>query len=149
MFVNNLKNAVKTLDTRYFLFYVICISVIALYGKYRCDHIKDHKDVLEFELFKGSKKYQIDGWSISHLLFNALIGYLYPKTIVISMILGGLWELTETYIGIYKPSIVKGYGFCDTKNKNEEPKVWWYGKKSDIFVNLTGFMIGKTIREKL
>ena len=124
-----MKNAVKTLDARYFLFYVICISVIALYGKYRCDHIKDHKDVLEFELFKGSKKYQIDGWSISHLLFNALIGYLYPKTIVISMILGGLWELTETYIGIYKPSIVKDMDFVIQKTKMKNLKCGGMEKK--------------------
>ena len=78
-----------------------------------------------------------------------MIGYLYPKTIIISMLLGSLWELTETYFGIYRPKIVKGYGFCDTKNKNEKPKVWWYGKKSDIFVNFTGFMVGKTLRENL
>lgn len=140
---------IKSLDARYFLLYIICISVIGLYGKYRCDHIKDHKDVLEFELFKGSGKYGIDGWSISHFSFNVMMGYLYPKAIVPSMVLGGIWELIETYVGIYKPEMIKGFGFCDTKQLDDEPKVWWYGKKSDLVINFIGFMAGKTLRDNL
>ena len=140
------KKYIKSLDATYFLLYVICISIIIIYGKYRCDHVKDHLDVLEFEAFKGSSKYGIDGWSLTHLSFNMMIGYLYPKTLLPSMVLGGIWELFETYAGIYKPELLKGFGFCDTDKKT---KVWWYGKKSDIICNFIGFMLGKTIREKL
>ena len=145
------KKYIKSLDARYFLLYVVCISAIALYGKYRCEHIKDHKDVLELELFKGSSKYGIDGWSITHFTFNAIIGYLYPKTVILSMVLGGIWELIETYMGIYKPKIKKDFGFCDMAESktDDKTKVWWYGKKSDIVINFIGFMAGKTLRENL
>ena len=146
-----LKKHIKSLDARYFLLYVVCISAIILYGKYRCNSVKRRKDFLEFELFKSSGKYGIDGWSITHITFNGIVGYLYPNALVPSMILGGIWELIETYIGIYNPKFMKEFGSCDVKDlKNgDKSNVWWYGKKSDILINFIGFMAGKTLRENL
>ena len=136
-------------DKYYFLLYITCFLVIVFYGKYRCKQIEDHTDILEFNLFKNSNKYGIDGWSITHVLFNAVIGYLYPKALFLSLFLGGLWETFETYVGMYRPNIMEEYGFCSPNGiqTDKKTKVWWYGKKSDIIVNFVGFMIGKTLRE--
>ena len=124
----------------YCLLIIICPLLITLYGYYRCKNIETHKDVLSFELFNNSsKKYGLDGWSISHLLFYMLLGYLFPNKIILTLSLGIIWELFETYIGIYKPYIFQEFGFCSTDISN----VWWYGKFSDIIVNFIGFIIGQ------
>ena len=123
----------------YCLLIIICPLLIALYGYYRCKNIKTHDDYLGFDLFNNSKKYGLDGWSISHLLFYMLLGYLFPNKIILTLSLGIIWELFETFIGIYKPNIFKDYGFCSTDNS----KVWWHGKFSDIIVNFIGFIIGQ------
>ena len=124
----------------YCLLIIICPLLIGIYGYYRCKNIETHKDYLSFELFNNSQSnYGLDGWSISHLLFYMLLGYLFPNKIILTLSLGIIWELFETYIGIYKPIIFKDFGFCSTDNS----KVWWYGKISDIIVNFIGFMIGQ------
>jgi phosphatidylserine decarboxylase len=137
----------ENLDLRYFAICFSCVVVIFMYGKYRCENIKDHTDMLEFSLFKNSKKYGIDGWLLSHLLFFMLLGYLYPNSMRISVIFGVLWEIFEWYVGIYKPKWLEGMGFCKSpsgaKNKG---KVWWYGKWQDIISNTSGFTIGKYIK---
>ena len=112
-------------DKYYFLLYITCILVIAFYGKYRCTHIEEHKDILEFDLYKNSSKYGVDGWSITHLLFNALIGYLYPKALILSMFLGGFWETFETYVGMYRPDIMDEYGFCANEVQTDKNMVVW------------------------
>ena len=146
----NIKNIflqqIKYLDLKYFLLVSSVVIVIGIYGKYRCNHIKDHKDILEFSLFKGSKKYGLDGWSVSHYLFFSILGYLYPNTLLPTMALGSVWELFETYVGIYQPKIINGFGFCNSPTAENGKKIWWYGKWTDIIVNFLGFITGKTIK---
>lgn len=137
---------------KYYCSLLLAPIAIGLYGKYRCEHVKDHKDVLEWDLFKGSAKYGLDGWSVSHFILFLLVGYLYPKTFVLSMTGGALWELFETYVGKYKPESIKGFGFCKTYEMSDKPgheKLWWYGKWSDLIVNAAGFMVGSYMRKHL
>jgi len=138
--IERIKNEYKYLDFSYFAILFSCIIVIFAYGKYRCSHIKDHKDILEFDLIKNSGNYGIDGWSLSHFLFFMLIGYLYHNVFFITFLLGIIWELFETYVGIYEPDIIKGWGFC--KIKGNRYKKWWYGKMSDPIVNFFGLILG-------
>ena len=140
MIIKLIKNEYLSIDYKYFLYFLCVISLIIYYGNYRCKHLKKHKDILEFSLFKNSNKYGLDGWSITHLLFYFFIGFLYPNTFIISMVMGLIWELIETYIGYYKPEYIRGYGFC--KLTGNKYKVWWYGKWSDIIINITGFLLG-------
>ena len=139
----NIRENLSSINEKYFMIYLICILSIGYYGKFRCENIKEHKDILEWNLFPNSGKYGLDGWSVSHFLFNMLVGYLYPDSLLVSTTLGGLWELFETYVGIYQPEIIKGFGFCPT-DLNEN-KVWWYGKFSDLLVNFAGFVTGVMI----
>ena len=113
--INRLKYEYNYLDGYYFLILFSCISIIFAYGKYRCLNINHHKDVLEFDIFKNSSYYGLDGWSLSHFLFFMLIGYLYHNVFFITFLLGVIWELFETYVGIYEPKIIKGFGFCKIK----------------------------------
>ena len=124
----------------YCLFIIFCPLLIGLYGYYRCKNLETHNDLFGFSLFNNSQSdYGLDGWSLTHLFFYMLIGYLFPEKMVFTISLGIIWELFETYIGLYKPSIFKEFGFCSTDNS----KVWWYGKYSDILVNFIGFIIGQ------
>ena len=81
------------------------------------------KDPLE-ESFLNIK--YLKGWIISHILFFMLIGYLYPKTLVISMTLGVIWE------------IIEGIDFNSP---------WWYGQSIDINANFIGFIIGYLLQK--
>jgi len=101
-----------------------------------------YKDPLE----NGIKKSSIDGWSLTHLFFYMLIGYKYPNTFILTLIFGILWELFETYIGLYEPKLFENWGFCNLKHKNLKKK-WWYGKLSDPIINSIGFFIGMKINK--
>jgi hypothetical protein len=141
--LNKYKSEFKSIDLKYPIPFIICVVIIALYGKYRCDNITNHKDILEFSLFKGSERFHLDGWTITHFSFFLLIGYLYPNTLFISMTIGVIWELMETFVGVMKPKMILGYGFCELPGNKY--KVWWYGKWSDPIVNFFGFLLGKRI----
>ncbi len=128
------------INNYYFLYFFICISIIFLYGRYRCLNLNSHKDPLEISFIK---KFSIDGWSFTHLFFFMIIGFVYPFSLYLSMFLGIIWELFETYVGYYKPNFLKGWGYCSTKKTK---KIWWYGKWSDIIVNFIGFKTGQYIK---
>lgn len=72
--------------------------------------------------------------------FYALLGFLYPKTFYLTMFLGIIWEVIEFYIGYSKPKWIFDYW----KNSAE----WWFGRNSDIVVNLIGFIIGMKLRNR-
>ena len=126
-------------DNYYYLYFLICTIIIFLYSRFRCLNLKNYKDPLKKSFYK---KYKLDGWSSTHLIFYLLIGYLYPNTFLLTFIFGVIWELFETYIQIYEPTLFKNWGFCETSDGKLKKK-WWYGKKSDIFVNTFGFLLGK------
>ena len=128
----------------FWLLIIICPLLIGLYGYYTCNNLKTYKDYLTMDLFNNSsKKYGLDGWSVTHLLFYMLLAYLFPNKIILTVSLGIIWELVEMFLGIYiviyKPDIFKEFGSCSTDNT----KIWWYGKFSDIIVNFIGFIIGQ------
>ena len=144
---SNIQKEIKFIDFRYILLLILPVLSIFIYGKYRCDnyHKNNNVDRLEFNLFKNSHKFGLDGWSITHFTLFFIIGFFYPQIFIITISLGILWELFETFIGIYKPTFIKGFGFCTlTDNKY---KVWWYGKWSDLVVNLLGFLCGSYLKK--
>ena len=126
--------------SRFIILTFLNILLIAYYGKFRCNYINSHKDILEDNIFMNSDKYGLDGWSITHFISHAFAGYLYPRSFLVVQAVGIMWELFETYVGVCKPDFIKSIGFC--KVSDDKYKVWWYGKISDIFVNCLGFMIG-------
>ena len=74
-----------------------------------------------------------------------IIGYIYPQTIILSTIIGILWELFEHYYGKNRPGWLGGYGDCNNLKTDQINGNWWYGKQTDIVCNTTGFLIGEYI----
>ena len=136
------------LNKWYWIFFITIIILIFVYGKYRCVN-PDYKDILELEPIKG-----IDGWIISHFVAFAIIGTLYPDTLILSTILGILWEIFEIGLGKIKPSFLKGITDCGNgKHEKGNPALtndqkdgyWWYGKGEDVVADVLGFLFGKYV----
>ena len=123
----------------YITLFIICVIMIFAYRKMRCNINNKYKDPLEYEFL-----YYFDGWSVTHLVFYMLLGYLYPNYLILTLVLGALWELFEHYTSIYKPRLLFGIGDCSTNNGITDK--WWYGKWSDLFVNALGFIIGQYLK---
>ena len=142
-----LSDLIEKVPLNYWLVGSIAPIIVFFYGWYRCSHIKEHKDILEFSLIKNSKKYGVDGWLLSHYLFFVMMGFIYPNTLRISVIMGLVWELFEWYCGVYKPKCLEGIGFCKSPSgAKQRGKVWWYWKWQDPIANTLGFITGKYIR---
>lgn len=140
------------LNKWYWIFFITIIISIFVYGKYRCVN-PDYKDILELEPIKG-----IDGWIISHFVAFAIIGTLYPDTLILSTILGILWEIFEIGLGKIKPSFLKGITDCGNgKHEKGNPNLsndqkdgyWWYGKGEDVVADILGFLFGKYLLRKI
>jgi hypothetical protein len=122
---------------KYYATFLIPLCFIFSYGKYRCTH-KEFKDPLETHFIAG-----FDGWSASHVLFFCLMGYLFPKSFILTMIIGICWELFEHLYGKHRPGWLGGYGDCsDLQSDRTEDGNWWYGKWTDIVCNALGFLGG-------
>ena len=117
-----------------------CFLAICLYGKYRCNN-PDYHD----PLMKQLGIFDLDGWSLAHIGFFALLGYLYPDTFVVAMGLGIGWELFEQVLGKNRPGALGGFGDCITTDPAVEGP-WWFGRISDIVMNVLGFMLGVWLR---
>ena len=125
----------------YILLFIICVVSIMGYSRYRCVNKKSFKDPLEKRIISI-----LDGWSMTHLLFYMLMGYLFPDYLILTMFFGVLWELFEHYSGKYRPKILSGWGNCHFTDKVEDNEGWWYGKWSDIIINFLGFLIGQYLK---
>ena len=125
-------------------YFVVCAILIFIYGNYRCDN-PDFKDPLETRLGIG----ELDGWSLSHLLFFMFIGYHFKgKYLIAAFLIGILWELFEHYYGEELPGWLGSYGDCDMRTDRLDGR-WWYGKWSDIVMNLIGLVLGSHLLKKI
>jgi len=124
----------KYVNSIYFIIFIVCVLSIYLIGWIRCIY---DIDLLNFSLSKN-----VDGWILVHILFYALIGYLYPYSIRLSFLLGCIWESFELWLGTTKPPILSGFGYCGVKKK----QFWWYGRFDDIIANIIGLAIGRTLK---
>lgn len=104
----------------------------------------DYHDPLMNKLGVGD----LDGWSIAHLLFFMVLGYMYPDTFLISMGLGVGWEAFEHFLGKQRPGYLGGFGDCITTDPALEEGPWWFGRVSDIGMNALGFLLGAYLRQR-
>ena len=90
----------------------------------------------------------LDGWSLTHFGLFTYVGYRFPSRIIEAMSLGIGWELWEQWCGDTRPSWMGGFGDCDlsTDQIDDTHKDWWFGRYSDIIINLCGFLLGQYIR---
>jgi len=139
--INSVENFHIILTPEYYLMYLLVLSLIFLYGQYRCSN-KNFKDPLEKKI--NISELEVDGWSFTHVMFFMLMGYLFPNTFIQTMTMGVLWELFEHIYGKQRPGWLGGYGGkCNNMATDRDDGNWWYGKWSDIGCNAFGFLVGK------
>lgn len=96
-------------------------------------------DILETSL----GVYDIDLWSVTHFVFFLFLGYLYPDHIFFIIFVGIVWEFIEYMIGLFEVGSTVSQ-FCSFTNlKNGRVS---YGRISDVFINLAGYLVGRYIR---
>jgi len=99
----------------------------------------------------------LDWWSVTHLLFFAVLAYLFPDHLFELFVGGIVWEIIEDGLS---PRDSKGLVTCDKKYDNNwmetfkvmwcdniaREKDYWYGKWDDVFSNLLGLLLGHFVR---
>ena len=120
----------------------LCFLIICIYGKFRCNN-PDYHDPLMRKL----GVLDLDGWSITHFAFFAMIGYLYPDTFFVAMGLGIAWEVFEHLLGENRPGFLGGFGDCMTTDPQVKGHQWWFGRLSDIIMNILGFWAGASLKK--
>lgn len=110
-------------------------------------------------MFKYSKKKKISGngvlekillsnletgsnfWELSHFVLFALVGFFFPCCDGVAISIGIAWELIEQFLGLTLDPITI------TKSNGQKTTIqWWYGSPIDIFIDITGFYVGKSFR---
>jgi hypothetical protein len=100
---------------------------------------------------------ELDWWSVTHIVFFAILAFLFPDHLFELFVLGILWEIIEDGLA---PRTNKGVIKCDKEYKNSwlntfkvmwcdniaREKDYWYGKWDDVFSNTLGLLIGHFIR---
>jgi len=86
-------------------------------------------------------------------MFFGLLGVLYPGHHLQFLTVGVLWEVIETALGQNKFEIsgkrVQLIGDQDDDgNMTGKDDAYWYGKESDIIMDITGYSIGSYIAER-
>lgn len=123
---------------------------IVLYSMYRCKHA-DFEDVLQKFPFGGEDsayKSILDGWSCSHFMFFASLGYFFPNEGVLALGMGATWEFLEFLTQHTKvPALDRIRGLSECRNRiSSESGGWWYAKGTDLLMNAGGFLFGRAIR---
>jgi hypothetical protein len=115
--------------------FTITASVIFSYGKVRglFPYFTD-------PLMTKIGIYDLDVWSVIHYIYYGGFGYYYPN--YFGFIMGGGigWEIFEHLMGKQRPSWLGGFDDGNINIKNCPN--WWYGRKSDILMNVFGFFTG-------
>ena len=135
------KNISKIpLDYRnYILFFLVPITLIGLYGKYRCNN-KTFIDPLQKPIIGD-----LDGWSMTHIIFYTTMGYNFSNAFALTMTIGIIWELYEHISGINRSTWLGG---CNEITTHKGRGAWWYAKWTDILCNASGFLLGKYLYTK-
>lgn len=87
----------------------------------------------------------INGWALTHLIFNIYLGYYYPDCFMESFILGIIWEMYEYLFGAGFPLLFPKMA----REMNPMWYSWYYGSYEDIVVNTVGFIIGKKLKKMI
>jgi hypothetical protein len=111
------------------------------------------KDPLTYKIYSHPICQDIDGWSISHVIFFLILGILFPGNYLQFFAVGVLWEIIETILGQHETKLsgtrLQLIGDQDESGVSTgKDNAYWYGKESDILADVLGYTIGSYISEK-
>ena len=125
----------------YFVLMSLLIGSVFAYGKIRSKFL-GYRDPLGVKINK-----YMDGWVITHFLAFMVAGIIFPETFYLTMTLGIVWEIFESWAGKTKPIFLRGIGDSRTVGQSTK-RYWWYGQVDDIIADFLGFMVGKLVIRK-
>lgn len=129
----------------YLIISSLCVCLIFTYGNYRCSNKDTYfKDPLLTKL----GLMDLDGWSLTHILFYLLLGYLFPDHFVPLMLMGVLWEIVEHFVLNHLKSLNYHAKCTNMLLPRDQENRWWFGRVSDIPMNALGFAIGYHLNKK-
>ncbi len=141
-------NFVDILKSPNFYVPVLIIVILIILGNFKFSFIKNK---MKTKLFtKGC--FDIDLWSLSHLLLYIYFGFQFPDYFAEFLIIGSIWEIFETMF--CKENFHKNIGCRDSNNIfcRSIDKInscdYWYGKLDDLVMNMIGFVIGVWLANK-
>lgn len=123
---------------------VFCVIVIIIYGNI-IEKLK-YNDNLANKFNDDCN--DCDYWGITHFMFFAMLGFLFPNHHLRFLIVGAIWELIEGKIGSINygdNSIIHLFGGWGMNKTNKKTNDWWYGRMGDIVFNMTGYTIASWI----
>ena len=125
--------------------YVVAVLAIVAYGAVL--RATKTRDILATPIYSSPIFQDIDGWSVTHLLFFALLGVLFPGRPGEFLAVGIGWELVETALGQNRIEVsgrrLQLIGDADADGRpTGDDDAFWYGKESDIVVDMIGYCLG-------
>lgn len=123
----------------------LCVAIILGYQAFRCYNNDHYKDPLLVQY----GFWDIDGWSLTHIVFFGILGCLFPDHFVVIMSTGVLWEIMEDNVMHWLTKDVHFLNCRKLTTDNAHSKtnhVWWFGRVSDVLMDLIGFGVGYVIR---
>lgn len=115
---------------------IACAIIIFVYGYLRCYYRFRTNDPIKNATIMG-----INGWSLSHFIFNFVQGYLFPNQWCVSFIMGVFWELLETVLYYIPPTKFLPCQLSDGER-------WVYPDSNDILFNALGLVVGILLRKR-
>jgi hypothetical protein len=132
---------------------VITILLIVIYGMFL--RRTGRADALEKAVIPQSKmmEFEVTGWSMTHLFFFGILGMLCPDQHFAFLLIGVGWEAVETAMGQNDLRVsgrrLQLIGDTDGDGCSKGDTGYWYGRASDVCMDLVGYVIGSAIATRL
>lgn len=80
-----------------------------------------------------------DYWSIVHAILYFILGCIFPGRYLMILIISVFWEIFESYSGTHDMTL---FGYCINVDTDGNRGEFWYGRVSDVLLNLFGYILG-------
>ncbi len=131
--------------------YIVVVVAIVAYGAVL--RATKARDILATPIYNHPLLPDVDGWSVSHFVFFGLLGLMYPDRHLQFLTVGALWEVVETLLGQNRVEVsgkrlqLVGDQGSDGVSTGKDD-AYWYGKSSDITIDIAGYSIGSALAKK-
>ena len=86
-------------------------------------------------------------WPISHFFAYLLAGIFFPDCDIAALTIGLVWEGFEVLMSALTGGVRQPVRKSSKAQKYEYSQNWWAGSFKDIFMNISGFYVGKFLNK--